>query len=184
MAKKAAPKQEKPKRDDEKYGDVQYSFSYDMDDLNFYNATCLIGSGRLQQFFPPIGMILLLIIILSLYDREHPIYPLAVAAFISFIALSTVINKWTTIRNWYVAKTTLGQLGSPERHVVVTADTITQEGPDDTVATYPLSEIRRVAEDDDGALVKLGKGRYVYIPRKALSDSRYNALVKMLRGAN
>lgn len=183
MAKKPVPQPEKPKHDDAKYGDVLYSFSYDMDDMNFFNAMSLVGSGRLQQFFPPISMVLLLIIIMSLYDREHPIYPLAVAAFVGFIALSTVVNKWTSIRSWYVSKSTLDQPGSLDRHVVVTAQEIVVEGPDDMVTTYPLSEIKKVSQDEDGALVKLGKRRYVYIPQKALSDSRYTALIKLLRSS-
>ena len=185
MAKKntknAAPKQERPRHDDGKYGEVLYSFSYDMDDINLFNASSLIGPSRIHQVFPIASMLLLLVIIGSLYDREHPIYPLAVAAFVGFIALSTVVNKWTSIRSWYVSKSTLDQPGSLDRHVVVTAQEIVVEGPDDMVTTYPLSELKAVALDEDGALAKFGGKRYVYIPARALSDTRYAALVKMLR---
>ena len=77
MAKKntknAAPKQERPRHDDGKYGEVLYSFSYDMDDINLFNASSLIGPSRIHQVFPIASMLLLLVIIGSLYDREHPI---------------------------------------------------------------------------------------------------------------
>ena len=185
MAKKntknAAPKQERPRHDDGKYGEVLYSFSYDMDDINLFNASSLIGPSRIHQVFPIASMLLLLVIIGSLYDREHPIYPLAITAFVLFIGISSMINNWTKVRDWYVTKTNLMQPGDPERRVVVTADTMVVEGPDDAVTTYPLSELKAVALDDDGALAKFGGKRYVYIPARALSDTRYAALVKMLR---
>ena len=85
------------------------------------------------------------------------------------------------VRDWYVTKTNLMQPGDPERRVVVTAETMVVEGPDDAVTTYPLSELKAVALDEDGALAKFGGKRYVYIPARALSDTRYAALVKMLR---
>ena len=104
MAKKntknAAPKQERPRHDDGKYGEVLYSFSYDMDDINLFNASSLIGPSRIHQVFPIASMLLLLVIIGSLYDREHPIYPLAIAAFaMTSIFICLLVTQKLTAAN-------------------------------------------------------------------------------------
>lgn len=180
--KKTASNRGKARHDDERYGEVLYSFSYEMDDLNYFNAAGLVGSNRIQQIVAGSSMVLLLLIIGSLYDRERPLYRVAITAFILFIVLSIVGQNWTKIRDRYVSKSSLAQIGNPDRHVIVTAETMVVEGPDDTVSSYPLSEFKKLAEDSDGALAKFGKRRYVYIPRKALSETRFRNLAKMLQG--
>ncbi|RVU96689.1 hypothetical protein EII22_10730 [Coriobacteriales bacterium OH1046] len=179
--KRAVSNRGNARHDDGKYGEVLYSFSYEMDDLNYFNAAGLVGSNRMQQILTGSSMVLLLLIIGSLYDREHPLYPVAIAAFILFLALSIASQNWTRIRDRYVSRSSLTQLGGTDRHVVVTAEAMIVEGPDDTVSSYPLSEFKKLAEDSDGALAKFGRRRYVYIPRKALSETRYRSLTKMLR---
>lgn len=178
---KTASNRGKARRDDGKYGEVLYSFSYEMDDLNYFNAAGLVGSNRMQQILTGSSMALLLLIIGSLYDREHPLYPVTIAAFVLFLVLNVIGQNWTRIRDRYVSASSLTQLGSPERHVVVTTEAMIVEGPDDAASSYPLSELKKLAEDSDGALAKFGKRRYVYIPRKALSETRYRNLTKMLQ---
>ena len=180
-SKKTAPEQEKPKFDDARYGEVLYSYSFDLDNEKYFNASGLVGTSRLQQIYTIASMACLLLIILSLYDREHPIYPIAIVCFILFVGGSIAYNRSVQIRDRYVSKSTLAQTDDKARHVVVTPEKIVVEGPGDTVSEYSLSEVKKVAEDEDGALAKLGGRRYVYVPRKALSESRFNGLVKLLR---
>ena len=177
----ASPKTEKPKHNDEQYGEVLYSYSYDLDDLNYFNASGLVGPGRMQQIFALVSMALLLVIIGSLYDTEPPLYPVAITAVVLFFAVGAVMGNWTKIRDRYVSSTNLAQTLDARRHVVVTPDAVVVEGPEDRVETLPLSDLRKVAADDEGVLAKFTQRRYAYVPVRALSDQRYHGLVKLLR---
>lgn len=180
-AKKAAPKAERPKHNDEQYGEVLHSLSYEFNSENYFNAAGLVGSSRMQQYITVASMGLLLLIIASLYDQEHPLYPGAIAGFILFLLLSITANRWPQLRDAYLKESTLALTEDTHRHVVVTPGEIIVEGPGEEVNRYPISQIKKIAEDSDGALVKLGAMRYVYIPRKSVSETRYRALLKTLR---
>ena len=180
-SKKVAPKQEKPRHNDEQYGEVLYAYSYTMDDENYLNAASLVGPGRIQQIITSVSMVFLVLITVALYNEAHRVYPLAIASFVLFIALSILNQNWTKVRNRYVAGTDLNHSADSARHVVVTPEKIVVEGPGDTVRDYALSEVKSVAEDSDGALIKLGQKRYVYAPRRSFSESRYTGLVQFLR---
>ncbi len=173
--------QKTARRDDDRHGEALYSFSYDMDDVNYLNAARLVGPSRIQQIVTVSSAVFLLVIIASVYNREQPLYPATIAGFVLFFACGAVGRNWPSLRERYVARSNLAQGSAPGRRISVTAEAMIVEGHDGTACTYPLAELKGVAEDSDGALAKFGQRRYVYIPCKALSETRFRSLVKMLR---
>ena len=47
-------------------------------------------------------------------------------------------------------------------------------------ATYPLSDLKWVSATDECLLASFGHGRYVYVPRRCLSENRYRDLIRFL----
>ena len=178
---KGAAATEKPKYDDTKYGEVRYSFSYSMGDEDYLDAKSLVGPANVTQYLSLASMALLVIVIFLLYDRSHVNMPLLIVTIVLLIVLGFAMTSWPKIVDRYISSTNIASKGGSLRHVVVTSDTLVVEGPDGQVATYPLAELKRVPSFENGALAKFGGRRYVYIPRRALSNSRYDALIKFLR---
>lgn len=167
--------------DDSAYEGIRYSLTYEMDELSFSRAAALLAPPWLYNAALVCSLIGLIGIILVLVADQNNVIP-AVIFFAIAILGSVVGNNWTRMVASRARKTTLGLPGEDKhRHVVITDKDLFELGPDDRKVSYPLSDLKRAAGDDEGCILDFGAKRYVYVPRAAMSENRYRSLVREAR---
>lgn len=165
---------------DKQYGNPLYSLTYEMDELEFSRASGLTKPDSIKTVLASISAIcLVLIIVLLLQDRNN--LTIAIILVAASLVCTAASSSWADILVRYARRSTLGLVGKDNhRHIVLTEDEVIEEGPDDRVERYPLSELQFVRSTDSYALAGFGSKRFVYIPRSSMSEGRYRGAVRFL----
>lgn len=170
-----------PLFDDSGYEDVRYAATFDYDELALSRAAELLGGERAKNALTAVNFGILAAIVLLLVIDQRNVVP-AVIGVVAFVVVSTLSNKWGRAQLAYARRSTLAlAVPSEKRHVVVCADAVHTRSESGTTATYPLSELRVVRSNGDCLVAGFGQRRYVYVPRRALSEQRFRDLVSFLR---
>lgn len=171
------------KYDDEKYGDVRFSLTYDYGELALSKAASYLGGQKARLASLALSMVCLVLMIVVLIADSHNLGPAMVLLLVSLVG-TTMTTNWHSMQVRYARKSSLGYEGSEvRRHVVVTDEAAYVVEEDGSDAKYALSELRSLSSDDDGLLAGFGNRRYVYAPAAAMSASRYQELVHFLEAA-
>lgn len=167
--------------DDSAYEDLRYSITYSMDELQFSRAASLVAPSWLYNVGMGIAFVGLVAIILLLISNPDNLVPALVCMAVSLIG-TYITGNWSSVVMRMAAGSTLALTGTDNhRHVVITDTELTELGPDDRKATYPLSDLKKVHADDDACVLDFGSKRYVYAPKSAMSENRFRALVREAR---
>lgn len=179
-ARKAAEEAVRQSKLDEKYGKPLFSLTYDMNEYELARAANLYGPDRMKDIFNGaaiLSLALLIFVLVTMGDKVALTIILLVVAVIT----STITTNWSRFATFLARKSTLGLVGENNRHhIVVTEDKLVEEGPDDRVVEYPLSELKHSRSSDEATVADFGNKRCVYIPRAPMSEGRYQALVRFL----
>ena len=82
---------------------------------------------------------------------------------------------------FYARRTTLAAAPpSEQRHVAVCEDCVHVESEAGPIGDFDLSDLRTVRYTDEHLVAGFGSRRYVYVPRRALSEGRYRKLAAFL----
>jgi hypothetical protein len=185
MAKKPSAKARKANEEavrqsklDEKYGKPLFSLTYDMNEYELARAANLYGPDRMKDIFNGAAILSLALLILVLVTMSENIV-LTMALLVIAVITSSITTSWSRFATFLARKSTLGLMGEDNRrHIVVTEDKVVEEGPDDRVVEYPLSELKHSRSSNEATVVDFGNKRCVYIPRAPMSEGRYQALVR------
>ncbi|MCI1645450.1 MAG: hypothetical protein LKI67_01480 [Olsenella sp.] len=185
MAKKPSAKARKANEEavrqsklDERYGKPLFSLTYEMNEYELARAANLYGPDRMKDIFNGAAILSLALLILVLVTMRDNIVLDIILLVIAVIA-SSITTSWSRFVTFLARKSTLGLVGENNRHhIVVTEDKVVDEGPDDRVAVYPLSELKHSRSSDEATVADFGDKRCVYIPRAPMREGRYQALVR------
>ncbi len=185
MAKKPSAKARKANEEavrqsklDERYGKPLFSLTYEMNEYELARAANLYGPDRMKDIFNGAAILSLALLILVLVTMRDNIVLDIILLVIAVIA-SSITTSWSRFVTFLARKSTLGLVGESNRHhIVVTEDRVVDEGPDDRVAVYPLSELKHSRSSDEATVADFGDKRCVYIPRAPMREGRYQALVR------
>lgn len=164
--------------DDKKYEGVRFSATFEYNELTFTRAA--------EQLFPRgrsaatiVTFLLLVLLVLTALMLENT--PVLVVLFVLCLVAMNAATRWSDLQIWYARSTTLAPGdGAERRHVVVCEDEVHVEDESGDDAAYPLSSLRVVYATSDFLVAGFGNKRYVYVPRSALSESRFRDLVGFL----
>ena len=171
MAKKPSAKARKANEEavrqsklDEKYGKPLFSLTYDMNEYELARAANLYGPDRMKDIFNGAAILSLALLILVLVTMSENIV-LTMALLVIAVITSSITTSWSRFATFLARKSTLGLVGEDNRrHIVVTEDKVVEEGPDDRVVEYPLSELKHSRSSNEATVVDFGTKRCVYIP--------------------
>lgn len=167
-------------RDQERYGEVLYSATYDIDDDLAQDASALYGSPHLVDASLAMAAAGVIGLMVTIPMGFHNAFA-SVISLILAVSGSTASGNWHNVQTWAIMGTNLGDSKDDlHRHLVVTEDAIHVEGPGAEVATYPLSELKRVRHDEKGCLASFGKARVAYFPAGSMSKDRLRDLEALL----
>lgn len=167
-------------RDQEKYGEVLFSTTYDVDVEIVRSAAALYGSPRMRGI--AVGMVALGIVGLWLYLAVgiHHIV-LLIASLIPMASGYVAARNWNNVQAWALMGSNLGASGDDvRRHVVVTPAEVIVEGPGAETCRYELARMRRVRHDANGCLASFGRGEVAYFPASKAGAGRLRALEQFL----
>ena len=159
MSKKTAVrrKDETGEFDNSAYENVRVSATFDYNEVTLSYAAELVAPN-VKRTLGPISFVALIV-----------------------MALLFVWSNWNRVQTHVACRSSLAlDGGSERRHVVVCDDAIHTETSAGKHETYPLSELKTLHATDECLLAGFGRGRYVFIPRKALSEGRYRSLIEFL----
>ena len=181
MAKKTAARRREGKLEfnDDAFENVRASATYDYNELVLARAAERIHP-RTRQYLTFVNLASLLILVFCAWNFRDSNALLLVLAVIAF-ALLYVWANWNTIQLRLARGGSLALEGPDERrHVVVCDDAVHVQSNLGSSATYQLSDLKWVSATDECLLACFGRGRYVYVPRRCLSENRYRDLVRFL----
>ena len=170
------------KFDDEKYGDVRFSATYDYGELALSKAASYLGGQRARAVSLAVSMVCLALMLVVLIADSHNLGPALVLLLVSG-AGTIAITNWHKMQLNYARKSTLAYTGEARRHVVIAGDKVYCVAPGGDEDVFSLSDLRTVSADEDGLLAGFGGRRYVYVPAAAMSASRFQELVRELEAA-
>ena len=177
-ARKATEEAVRQSKLDEKYGKPLFSLTYDMHEYELARAANLYGPDRMKDIFNGAAILSLALLILALVTMGDNI-PLTMILLVIAVVTSSITTNWSRFATFLARKSTLGLVGEDNRHhIVVTEDKVVEEGPDDRVVEYPLSELKHFRSSNEATVVDFGEKRCVYIPRAPMSEGRYQALIR------
>lgn len=181
MSKKTAarPKDEANEFDDSAYENVLVSATFDYNQASYAHAALLLAPRAKQRltFASLTSLILMLFCAWNFRDNQVLLYTTAGLA----ILILFVWSNWERLQGRYARSSTLGLAGGPERrHVVVCDDAVHVQSSTGASDTFPLSDLRTVRYTDEHLVAGFGSRRYVYVPRRALSEGRYRKLATFL----
>lgn len=187
MAKKPSAKARKANEEavrqsklDEKYGKPLFSLTYEMNEYELARAANLYGPDRMKDLFNGAAILSLALLIFVLVTMGDNIV-LTMVLLVLAVVTSSITTSWSRFATYLARKSTLGLMGeNNQHHIVVTEDKLVEEGPDDRVVEYPLSELKHSRSSNEATVVDFGNKRCVYIPRAPMSEGRYQALVRFL----
>ena len=182
MAKKTAVrrKDESGEFDNSAYENVRVSATFDYNELSLSYAAELIAPN-VKRTMGPVSFVGLILLVFAAWQfRDQQTFLIAPAIIV--MALLFVWSNWNRVQMRIASASSLALDDGPERHHVVVCDNaIHTETNKGERATYPLSELKTLHATDECLLAGFGRRRYVYIPRKALSEGRYRSLLEFLR---
>ena len=187
MAKKPSAKARKANEEavrqsklDEKYGKPLFSLTYEMSEYELARAANLYGPDRMKDLFNGAAILSLALLIFVLVTMGDNIV-LTMVLLVVAVVTSSITTSWSRFATFLARNSTLGLMGeNNQHHIVVTEDKLVEEGPDDRVVEYPLSELKHSRSSNEATVVDFGSKRCVYIPRAPMSEGRYQALVRFL----
>ena len=187
MAKKGSGKQQRPSQsrvtaeDRERYGDVIDVFTSKFGEYELNVAADMSGWDPARKAMIGVSLLALVGIIAGLMPAERN-YPLVGISFAAAIISTVVSGKWSDLMKDRLRRTNLGQqVADGTQRVVVCRDALHVEHGD-VVEDLPLSEVRNVTTDVEAALASFSGKRMLYVPRKALGETRFKAIVELLKG--
>ena len=161
MAKKSAVRRrsEQSEFSDDAFENVRASMTYDYNELVLARAAERIHP-RTKQYLTFVNLASLLILVFCAWNFR---------------------DNWNTIQLRVARRGSLALEGPNERrHVVVCDDAVHVQTNLGSSTTYPLSDLKWVSATDECLLASFGRRRYVYIPRRCLSENRYRDLIRFL----
>lgn len=165
--------------DDERYGKVLFSATFEYNELTFSRAAELLGP-RLKTVFTAASFASLVLLIVSILAGESFVV-LTGALFVVALVLIFVTSSWSRLQLRYARTTSLAAPAVAERrHVAVCEDAVHVANEAGELGSYPLSDLRAVYPTGEFVVAGFGGGRYAYVPRSALSENRYRDLVRFL----
>lgn len=163
--------------DDKKYGHALFSATFEYGELAFARAAEQLGL-RLKSALTAASFASLVALILVILIDESFLVLIGII-FVLSLVLVFATSRWTDIQLRYARRTTLASPAlSERRHVVVCEDAVHVENEAGELGSYDLSELRVVHATGDFVVAGFGHGRYVYVPRVALSENRFHELVR------
>lgn len=167
--------------DDTKYGRTLFSATFDYNELSFARASETLGHGY-RKVLTGLAFLALLALVVVLLVDEKPT-ALVVVTFLVAFALVFAVSRWDRLQQAYARRTVLApKAGVPTRHVAVCEDSVHLEDATGALGDYDLSELRSVSQNTDCLVASFGNGRYVYVPRAAMSENRFRLLGTFLKG--
>lgn len=167
--------------DDTKYGRTLFSATFDYNELSFARASETLGHGY-RKVLTGLAFLALLALVVVLLVDEKPT-ALVVVTFLVAFALVFAVSRWDRLQQAYARRTVLApKVGVPTRHVAVCEDSVHLEDATGALGDYDLSELRSVSQNTDCLVASFGNGRYVYVPRAAMSENRFRLLGTFLKG--
>lgn len=159
---------------------IQATFDYD--ELSLMRAANQLGQVGRNVVLAVAFVSLVCVIATLLVDPNS--YAPAIAALLVAVAASAFATRWDRVQLRLVRGTSLDVTGlGDRRRVTVTDDSVHLETTGGVDVSYPLSDLSRVYATDDSVTACFAKGRYVYVPRSALSENRFHELVRILKEA-
>lgn len=187
MAKKAASRRKSasPQRkfDDTQYDGVRFSATFEYNELSLARAASWIWP-RGKYVTLAVAFVSLLLLVGMLYINQDLLIPALAPLAVSIVA-SSLNSRWDRVqlRRANRSSLALDETRAPQtRHVVVCDDAVHVEVEGGASDTYPLSDLRVVHSNNDSAFAGFGDGRYVYVPRSAMSEGRFRELVRFFEG--
>lgn len=165
--------------DDEQYATVLFSATFEYNELTFSRAAELLGP-RLRTVLTAASFASLILLILSILVGESFVV-LTGVLFVIALALIFATSGWSKLQLRYARKTTLAAPPVAERrHVAVCEDVVHLANEAGELGSYLLSDLCAVYPTSEFVVAGFGSGRYVYVPRSALSENRYRELCRFL----
>ncbi|MBM6774386.1 hypothetical protein [Olsenella profusa] len=184
---KAANKAAKAKTDasakfsDEKYQDVRFSATFDYDEMCFVRAAEQLGPRAKTAMTAANFGSLILLVLVALFAGDQTV--LLIILFFVAVALIYGARNWQGLQQRYARGTMLAPDPEAARtHVAVCEDAIHVENAKGPVLDCSYSDLRFVHSTAESLVAVFTGRRYVFVPRSALSESRFHELVKFLRG--
>lgn len=142
----------------------------------------LVGPEKSDSYFNLVagGMSLLIVILLMASNDFLPLAVVLVFATVAVLSLSRnflrLKVRWLD-RRGYAASAF--QKGS-QVHVFATETHVVVAMPDGSKSAYPLSELKRVRNNENNCVASFGKGRLALFPRKPMGAAGFNLVVDLL----
>ena len=162
-----------PRFDDKKYGKALFSATFDYNELSF-------GHGIRNVVTAAAFVALLALVVVLLVDEKPTV--LVFVVFAVSLALVFATTRWDYLQMRYARRTTLAPTPPSEvRHVVVCEDSAHMENEAGPIGDFDLADLRTVRQNGDCVVAGFGEGRYIYVPRAALSENRFRELGRFLK---
>ena len=165
-----------PRFDDKKYGKALFSATFDYNELSFARASETLGHGIRNVVTAAAFVALLALVVVLLVDEKPTV--LVFVVFAVSLALVFATTRWMR----YARRTTLAPTPPSEvRHVVVCEDSAHMENEAGPIGDFDLADLRTVRQNGDCVVAGFCEGRYIYVPRAALSENRFRELGRFLK---
>lgn len=168
------------KFNDEKYPDVRFSATFDYDEISFVRAAEQLGPRAKTAMTAANFGSLVVLVLVALFAGDQT--ALLVVLFLVAVALIYGSRNWQGLQLRYARGTMLAPDPEAGRtHVVVCEDGVHVENEKGHVTDCDYSDLRFVHSTGESLVAVFSGRRYVFVPRSALSESRFHELVKFLR---
>ena len=150
-----------------------------------YNELCLVRAAelmapRLKNVLLAANFVALLAIIFVAIVAEGFV-ALIVVLFIISVGLYYAVHNWSKLQLRYARSTNLlPRPGVTRYRVVVCNDAVHAEDDQGGEESFDLASLAHVNANSESILACFGEKRYVYIPRSALSETRFRELTHFL----
>ena len=181
-ARRRSAAEKQPVFDDSMYDNVRYSMTFEYGELGLTRASELLAPRARTYLLAGCVASLVLLIFVTLVMGDS--YPLLIAAFVVALCLLNAFANIAHIRLNYVRASTIDPASYDGTiHVVVDDEAVHVRDTRGVGGDYPLAELKHVNANSEGILARFGYRRYVFVPRKALSEGRFNSLAQLLKDA-
>lgn len=165
---------------DEKYQDVRFSATFDYDEIGFVRAAEQLGPRAKTAMSAANFGSLIVLVLVALFAGDQT--ALLIILFFVAVALIYGSRNWQGLQMRYARGTMLAPDPEAKRtHVVVCEGGVHVENEKGPVTDCDYSDLRFVHSTGESLLAVFSGRRYVFVPRSALSESRFHELVRFLR---
>lgn len=165
---------------DEKYPDARFSATFDYDEMSFMRAAEQLGPRAKTAMTAANFGSLIVLVLVALFAGDQT--ALLIILFFVAVALIYGSRNWQGLQMRYARGTMLAPDPEAKRmHVVVCEDGVHVENEKGPVTDCDYSDLRFVHSTGESLVAVFSGRRYVFVPRSALSESRFHELVKFLR---